>query len=150
MKAKLITVIPVYNGAEFIVQTLESVAAQTLRPDRVIVQDNLSTDKTEELVKSFKPIRCEWRQNEKNLGWLGNANRGLEYATETNYLHLLCADDLIRPAFYKRLTEALEPCDGLGLGYSVVYTSAFPECHLAVMRNWRENLCGRTMYRGIR
>ncbi len=119
MKAKLITVIPVYNGAEFILQTLQSVAAQTLRPDRVIVQDNRSTDNTEELVKGFKSINCEWRQNEKNLGWLGNANRGLEYATETNYLHLLCADDLIRPAFYERLTGALESCNGLGLGYSL-------------------------------
>src|SRR5215212_2234968 len=111
MKAQLITYIPVYNGSEFILQTLQSVAAQTLKPDRVIVQDNLSTDNTEELVKGFKGISCEWHQNEKNLGWLGNANRGLEYATETNYLHILCADDLIRPAFYQRLIESLESCE---------------------------------------
>jgi glycosyltransferase involved in cell wall biosynthesis len=119
MKTRLITYVPVYNGAEFIVQTLQSIAEQTLKPDRVIVQDNLSTDKTEELVKGFKPLKCEWQQNPKNLGWLGNANRGLDYSTETDYLHILCADDVIRPAFYQRLIEALDSCDGYGLGYTL-------------------------------
>ena len=37
MKSNIITVIPVYNGEKFIRQTLESVAKQTLRPDRLIV-----------------------------------------------------------------------------------------------------------------
>ena len=84
MKSKIITVIPVYNGADFIVQTLQSIANQTLRPDRVIVSDNRSTDKTEQLVKEFKPIRVEWRQNEANLGCFGvigvpSASTDLEY-----------------------------------------------------------------------
>jgi glycosyltransferase involved in cell wall biosynthesis len=117
MKSKLITVIPAYNGAEFIEQTLQSVAAQTLRPSRVIVQDNCSTDQTEERVKGFKGMPVEWRQNEKNLGWIGNFNRALEYAPETEYLHILCADDALLPDFYKRLIGQLETCEGLGLAY---------------------------------
>src|SRR5262245_31941438 len=117
MSSKLITVIPVYNGAEFVLQTLESLAAQTLKPDRVIVQDNRSTDKTEELVKSFKPIRCEWRQNEKNLGWIGNFNRALDYSEEADYLHMICADDLVKPEFYARLISELESCQGIGLAF---------------------------------
>ena len=117
MRAKLITVIPVYNGAEFIVQTLESVSAQTVRPDRVIVQDNCSTDQTEELVKSFKGFPCEWRRNEKNLGIFGNCNRALELADQTEYLHFLCADDMILPKFYARLMQELESCAGYGLAY---------------------------------
>jgi glycosyltransferase involved in cell wall biosynthesis len=119
MKSKLITVIPVFNGAEVITQTLQSVAAQTLAPDRVIVIDNCSTDNTEQVVKEFKPIRCEWRQNEKNLGWANNFNRGLEFADQTEFLHLLCADDLIRPQYYARLLPALESCEGRGLAYCV-------------------------------
>src|SRR5207248_6357772 len=97
MKAKLITVVPVWNGAEFIAQTLQSIAAQTLQPDRVIVQDNFSTDKTEEVVRNFKGLRCEWRQNGENLLSFGNFNRALEFADQTEYLHLLCADDIIKP-----------------------------------------------------
>ncbi len=116
-KAKLITVIPVYNGAEFIVQTLQSVADQTRRPDRLIVIDNCSTDNTQDLVEAFKAFPCGWRQNEKNLGLFGNCNRALEFADQTEYLHLLCADDVIKPDFYATLTRELESCNGRGLAY---------------------------------
>src|SRR5436853_7916959 len=93
MQAKVITVIPVYNGEKFIRQTLESVARQTLRPDRVIVLDNCSTDSTEQIVTGFQPIKCEWIRNPSNLGLFGNCNRALEFAPRAKYFHLLCADD---------------------------------------------------------
>ena len=43
-RAHIISVIPVYNGERFITATLDSLAAQTLKPDRVIVLDDASTD----------------------------------------------------------------------------------------------------------
>jgi N-acetylglucosaminyltransferase len=52
--ARIITAMPVYNNAEFILQTLESLARQTVRPDRVIVCDDGSTDRSEEIVRGFK------------------------------------------------------------------------------------------------
>jgi glycosyltransferase involved in cell wall biosynthesis len=119
MQFNLITVIPVCNGERFIRQTLESVACQTVRPDRLIVLDNCSTDRTERIVREFKPIQCEWIRNPQNLGLFGNCNRALEFASPTKYLHLLCADDLIEPSFYERLTRELDPCDGFGLAYSL-------------------------------
>ena len=63
MKSKLLTVIPVYNGEPFIAQTLESLARQRLRPDRVVVLDNCSTDRTPEIVKNFTGIACELIRN---------------------------------------------------------------------------------------
>ena len=119
MKSKIITAIPVYNGAEFIVQTLQSVANQTMRPDRLIIVDNCSTDATEELVKGFKPIQCEWRRNEKNIGPLPNFNRVLDFADQTEYLHFLSADDMIKPEFYARLSRELDSCKGFGMAYSL-------------------------------
>ena len=118
MKSKLITVIPVRNGAEFIEQALDSVAAQTLQPDRVIVQDNCSTDNTEAIVKAYKKLRCEWVQNGSDTLSIGNFNRGLdENADQTEYLHLLCADDTIKPKFYERLIQELDSCPGVGMAY---------------------------------
>src|SRR6266700_4325541 len=117
MKSNLITVVPVYNGEKFIGQTLQSVANQAVRPDRLIVIDNCSTDDTERIVREFQPVKCEWIRNPKNLGLFGNCNRALAFATETKYLHLLCADDLVERAFYEVLTRQLESCDGLGLAY---------------------------------
>ncbi len=86
MKANIITIIPVFNGEKFIRQTLESVAKQTVRPDRLIVLDNCSTDNTEQIVKAFQDIKCEWIRNPKNLGLFGNCNRALEFAVEARHL----------------------------------------------------------------
>ncbi len=118
MKSKLITIIPVRNGAEFIGQALDSVAAQTVQPDRVIVQDNCSTDNTEAVVKAYKKLRIEWIQNGKDTLSIGNFNRGLdENADQTEYLHLLCADDAVKPKFYERCIQELDSCSGIGMAY---------------------------------
>ncbi len=117
MKSRLITVIPVYNGAEFIGQTLASVAKQTLPPDRVVVLDNGSTDQTEQIVKDFTAIPVEFIRNERNLGLFGNLNRALDYAPQTEFLQLLHADDLISPEFYEVMVPALDGVNGFGLGW---------------------------------
>jgi glycosyltransferase involved in cell wall biosynthesis len=119
MKSNIITVIPVFNGEKFIRATLESLACQTVRSDRVIVLDNCSTDRTGQIVKEFQPLKCEWNRNAKNIGLFGNCNRALEFASETKYLHFCCADDLVEPAFYERCTRELDSCDGRGLAYSL-------------------------------
>jgi glycosyltransferase involved in cell wall biosynthesis len=114
---KIITTIPVFNGEAFIQQTLESVASQTLKPDRVVVLDNCSTDRTEEIVKNFKGIPCEFIRNERNLGLFGNLNRCLDYASQTEFLHLLHADDTIQPEFYRVMTGLFADGDGRGLAW---------------------------------
>src|SRR2546422_645702 len=117
MKSNIITIIPVYNGEGFIRETLESVARQTLRPDRVIVLDNCSTDKTPQIVQEFEGLKCEYMRNQTNLGLFGNCNRALDFAEETNYLLILHADDVLEPRYFEVMTSALNDCKGRGLGY---------------------------------
>ncbi len=114
----LLTVIPVYNGEKYIARALQSVAGQTRRPDRLMVLDNCSTDNTRQVVQQFKGMDCEWRQNPRNLGLFGNLNRALEFAPEAEYLHILHADDLIKPDFYRRCLEVSEGAAGRALIYS--------------------------------
>jgi glycosyltransferase involved in cell wall biosynthesis len=116
---KLITTIPVRNGEQFVAQTLESVARQTLRPDRVIVIDNCSSDRTEEIVKNFKDIPCEFIRNPKDLGLFQNFNRCLEFADQTEFLQILHADDTIEPAFYETMTSLLADCKGFGMAWCI-------------------------------
>lgn len=119
MKSKILTVIPVYNGEPFILETLQSIARQTLRSDRLIVLDNCSTDRTPQIVQGFTEQPVEYFRNPQNLGLFGNCNRALEFAPETEYLHLSCADDLVTPEFYATLTRELADCPGFGLAYSL-------------------------------
>jgi glycosyltransferase involved in cell wall biosynthesis len=109
----------VRNGAEVIERALDSIAAQTMQPDRVVVQNNCSTDNTEAVVKAYKRLKIEWLDNGSDLLSIGNFNRGLELADQTEYLHLMCADDMIKPRFYERLTKELDSCPGIGMAYSL-------------------------------
>lgn len=116
--ATLITAIPVYNGERFIAATLACLAAQTRKPDRLVILDNGSTDRTKEMVAAAAGLQPEYRLNERNLGMFGNMNRALDLAPETDYLHVLHADDLIKPSFYQELELLLAKMPGRGLAYA--------------------------------
>jgi glycosyltransferase involved in cell wall biosynthesis len=111
------TVIPVYNGEPHLLEALESLACQTRRPDRVVVLDNCSTDRTREIVNGFKDLRCEYRLNERNLGLFCNHNRALELAAETDYLHFLHVDDVLLPDFCARTVDLLKNIEGRALSW---------------------------------
>ena len=116
--ATITTVIPVYNGERHLRATLESLAAQTRRPDRVIAVDDGSTDRTEEIVRTFAKIQCEWAPNARNLGLFPNHNSALRFAAETKFIHILHANDTISPAFFEKLVPLIEKASGFALAFS--------------------------------
>ncbi len=116
--SKVITVIPVYNGERFLRATLESVAQQSRRPDRLIIIDDGSTDGTKDLVENFEDIPCEWHPNPKNLGLFPNLNKALAKASETDFFHLLLADDLVTPDFIESSCKALESSASMSFSWA--------------------------------
>ena len=116
-RTRIISVIPVYNGERFIRATLDSLAAQTLRPDRVIVLDDASTDGTAQLVETYEPLDCELVRGKKNEGLFNNFNKALGYATGCDYLHYICADDVLLPDFMERMTAALADAPAPSFSY---------------------------------
>lgn len=117
MSPQIVTVIPVYNGEPFILQTLESLAKQTLPPSRVIVVDGGSKDGTERIVKEFQTIKCEWATENRRQGAFGGMNAALEYTAEAQYFQILHADDWIEPNFYEVMARQLENCNGFGMAF---------------------------------
>lgn len=84
--------IPVYNGDEFIDETIRCCLDQTYKNIEVIFSDNCSTDKTIERIKSYADPRIKIFQNETNIGLVANYRKALTYATG-KYMAFLGADD---------------------------------------------------------
>lgn len=76
--AQISVVIPVYNGAKTIAQTLESLLRQSLNPDEIIVVDDGSTDKTQEVLGKFD--RRITLLTQPNSGPASARNRGVKAA----------------------------------------------------------------------
>ena len=71
MACRILTTIPTYNGEAFLHKVLESLARQTVKPDRVLVLDDSSSDRTEQIVREFKEVSCEWTPSSDRLGLFG-------------------------------------------------------------------------------
>ena len=90
-------VIPTYNRAHLIVETLESVFNQTYSNYEVLVIDNCSTDNTEEVLKPLiKDQKIRYICNEKNHERAYSRNVGLANA-KGDFLTLLDSDDFLLP-----------------------------------------------------
>ena len=92
-------VLPTYNGSAYLEQQLDSIDKQSLRPDRVLLRDDGSTDGTQSLLNRLKARYGSWLQvlpGDGNLGCSANVNRLLEI-TEAPYVALADQDDIWLP-----------------------------------------------------
>jgi glycosyltransferase involved in cell wall biosynthesis len=98
-------IIPVYNGASLIRDTIESVRRQTYRNWECIIVDDGSTDDTAPVVKENIAGDDRFRYIHQPNGGLSAArNAGLERAGG-EYIQFLDADDVLMP---EKLAEQLE------------------------------------------
>ena len=105
-------VIPAYNNAEYLDETMRSVLAQTYERIEVIVADHSSTDDTLAVMKRYEnDPRVTLLSTEAGGGALRNWNRVSQAATG-EYLKLVCGDDIIRPELVERQVAALEAAPG--------------------------------------
>lgn len=93
--AQFTVAIPVYNGARFLAQALESIAAQDLDGVEVLVSDNASSDATPAILEEWAsrlPLRVVRRP--ETLPMREHFNALLEDVSSDAYM-LLCADDYL-------------------------------------------------------
>lgn len=101
--------VPVFNGADGISRTLESILAQTYPRFTVRISDNASTDATGEICRSFaaRDPRITYERLNSNLGAVANFRRLIE-SVDSELFVFLAADDYWLPSFLERNVEALE------------------------------------------
>jgi glycosyltransferase involved in cell wall biosynthesis len=110
--------IPLYNSADYIRDTLDSILTQDYRNLEVIVVDDGSTDKSFEVVQDYiqnqKESRIQLHKNETNLGPEGNWNKTLQLA-QGFYVKLVCSDDTLEPHAISKQVSIFENSQNLGL-----------------------------------
>jgi glycosyltransferase involved in cell wall biosynthesis len=116
-RPKVCVCIPVYNGARYIAESVESVLSQTLGDLRVFVCDNCSTDATGEIVQTFKDPRVTYLRSPVRLSAVGNHNRCLSVA-DGEYVCLWHHDDVMLPTNLERKVEFLDAHPHVGFVHS--------------------------------
>ena len=100
--------IPVYNGENYLDRTLTSLLAQSFKDFELIISDNGSTDKTEEICRAFaaKDSRIYYQRNDINRGAAWNYNNVATLA-RGEFFMWNAHDDMRAPEYIERCVEAL-------------------------------------------
>lgn len=101
-------IIPAYNCADYIRETLASLEQQSVFPDEIVVIDDGSTDATPGIVSRFQaqsrlPVQVI---QQENLGIAAARNTGVQQSSST-FVAFLDSDDIYYPAFIEKARAAL-------------------------------------------
>jgi glycosyltransferase involved in cell wall biosynthesis len=115
-------IVPAYNSAAYLRETLRSIEQQSYRDFEVIVVDDASRDGTLEVASSAGGVVRALR-SERNLGPAGARNLGLEHASG-ELVALLDADDTWLPGYLERQVSRLEAERARGRRVGIVACNA--------------------------
>jgi glycosyltransferase involved in cell wall biosynthesis len=93
--------IPTYNCAAYLPETLASVLAQDPGPEQMQIEviDDCSSDNPQATVDELAPGRVAFHRQPQNVGHVRNFNTCIE-RSRGHLVHLLHGDDAVRPGFY--------------------------------------------------
>ncbi|WP_152559969.1 glycosyltransferase family 2 protein [Hymenobacter sp. IS2118] len=104
---KVSVVLPVYNVASYIKDTIESILRQSFQDFELIVLDDCSTDNTVEQLHAFKDDRLKIIVNPKNLGRAGTDNAALQHV-RGQYIAKMDGDDICHPERFALQVDYLD------------------------------------------
>jgi glycosyltransferase involved in cell wall biosynthesis len=103
--------LPVYNGAKYLREALDSVCAQKFTEFELVVSDNASTDETPRICEeyAYRDPRIKVNRSERFLEQADNVNRAVSLCSG-EWVKLFCHDDLMAPACMARIQEFAAKC----------------------------------------
>lgn len=120
----LVTVICLcFNHQKYVLESMNSVLAQSYSEIELIVIDDASTDNSQEVIRDFiqSHPQITFIPLETNLGNCAAFNKGLAIA-KGKYIIDLAADDILLP---NRITKQVETFESISEEYAVVFTDAY-------------------------
>lgn len=115
----LVTIgLPVYNRDKFIRRSIDSALAQTFTDFELIISDNASTDKTQEICQEYllKDRRVRYFRNPENIGLSPNFNRVFALS-KSRYFKWWTSDDYWAPTMIEKALEVMERYPSVVLCY---------------------------------
>jgi len=108
MSPRVSVVVPAFNNAAYIEETIESILAQTYDDFELVIADHASTDATAQVISRFAGHpKVRLLDTPPGGGAARNWNRVTDAATG-EFLKLVCADDLLYPTMLERQVAALD------------------------------------------
>lgn len=106
--ASVSVILPNYNHAHYLSQSLKSILGQSVRAKEVIVIDDASTDNSVDVISKFTKQHSSIKLilNQKNMGAQPSNLKGLELATG-DYIVFAAADDYLLPGIFELSLELL-------------------------------------------
>lgn len=115
----LVTVLtPVYNGADFLADCIESVLTQTYQHYEYIIVNNRSTDRTLDIALDYakKDRRIRVVDNEQFVPVIENHNIAFRLVSaEAKYCKVVSADDFLFPTAIARMVALAEANPSVGI-----------------------------------
>ena len=108
-KPRLSIGLPVFNGEKYLRQALDSVITQTYRDFELIISDNASTDKTQQICLEYtkRDNRIRYYRSKKNNGAAWNFNNVFKLSLG-EYFKWISHDDMMAPNLVSRCMSAIE------------------------------------------
>lgn len=111
-------VTPVYNGADYLEECVESILAQTYSSWDYSIVDNASTDATPEIASRYaaRDSRIRHVRFDAFVDVTANYNRALDTAAaESEFCKIVGADDWLFPECLERMVEAASVSETIGM-----------------------------------
>jgi len=111
--------LPVFNGEKYLEEALDSILAQTYTDFEVIISDNASTDRTQQICHAYAAMdsRIRYYRNERNLGAPRNFNRVFELSSG-EYFKWAAYDDVLAPEYLQKCVSVLDKDPSIVLCHS--------------------------------
>lgn len=154
---KISVIVPTFNSARTIEDTLKSIADQNWSDIHVIIQDGGSTDGTRDIIERYPEAVSGW-QSEPDKGIYDAMNKGIKRAAG-EVVAILNSDDVWLPGTLKRVAEvfsrnpdvgivsgSIEVWEDLPSGVSVILKSSLLHLHTGMTIQHPATFVRRSVY----
>lgn len=96
MNPPITVLMPVFNGEKYLGQAVESILDQTFSGFELLIIDDCSSDRSFDMIRSYRDSRIRLVQNNSNMGLIGTLNKGIELAAGS-FIARMDQDDISMP-----------------------------------------------------